>query len=169
MYVRWQRRDERRRTTIRFVYMVPTADEYAVLVESVRVNGEPRQRHVAYLGSYDDDPRDFIPLHWRNGPDLHYRVWWWHRMTTKLDALGNVIPADQRPRIEAALAKKVPKVSAAEITAFDQVYQEKFRAEQGECRGCYLSWPEGTEGVPPRPEFECDGFARVLAAARGEV
>ena len=51
MYVRWQRRDERRRTTIRFVYMVPTADEYAVLVESVRVNGEPRQRHVAYLGS----------------------------------------------------------------------------------------------------------------------
>jgi hypothetical protein len=60
-------------------------------------------------------------------------------MTTKLDALGNVIPADQRPRIEAALAKKVPKVSAAEITAFDLVYQEKFRAEYGECRGCYLS------------------------------
>jgi hypothetical protein len=30
-------------------------------------------------------------------------------MTAKLDALGNVIPADQRPRIEAALAKKVPR------------------------------------------------------------
>ena len=85
-------------------------------------------------------------------------------MTAKLDALGNVIPADQRPRIEAALAKKVPKVSAAEVTAFDLVYQEKFRAEHGECRGCYLSWPEGTEGVPPRPQFEDDGFAGVLAA-----
>ena len=109
MFVQWQRRDERRRTTNRFVYMYPTADEYAVLVESARVNGKPRQRHVAYLGSYHDDPRDFIPLHWRNGPDLHYRVWWWHRMTAKLDALGNVIPADQRPRIEAALAKKVPR------------------------------------------------------------
>jgi hypothetical protein len=45
-------------------------------------------------------------------------------MNAKLDALGNVIPADQRPRIEAALAKKVPKVSAAEITAFNLVYQE---------------------------------------------
>jgi hypothetical protein len=57
-------------------------------------------------------------------------------MTAKLDALGNVIPADQRPRIEAALAKKVPRVTAAGVTAFDLVYQEKFRAEHGECRGC---------------------------------
>jgi hypothetical protein len=90
-------------------------------------------------------------------------------MTTKLDALGNVVPADQRPHIEAALAKKVPKVSAAEVTAFDLVYQEKFRAEHGECGGCYLSWPESTEGVPPRPQFEDDGFTGVLAAARSEV
>jgi hypothetical protein len=58
---------------------------------------------------------------------------------------------------------------AAEITAFDLVYQEKFRAEHGECRGCYLSWPEGTEGVPPRPQFEDDRFAGVLAAVRGQV
>jgi hypothetical protein len=57
-------------------------------------------------------------------------------------------------------------VSAAEVTAFDLVYQEKFH---GECRGCYLSWPEGTEGVPPRPQFEDDGFAGVPAAARGDV
>jgi hypothetical protein len=109
------------------------------------------------------------PLAWRNGTDLHYRAWWWHRMTTKLDAFGNVIPADQRPRIEAALAEKVPKVSAAEVTAFDLVYQEKFRAEYGESRNCYLSWPEGTEGVPPRLQFEDDVFAGILAAARGEV
>ena len=58
-------------------------------------------------------------------------------------------------------------MSAAEITAFDLVYQEKFRAEHGECRGCYLRWPEGTEGVPPRPQFNDDGYAGVLAAARG--
>jgi hypothetical protein len=30
--------------------MVPTADEYAVLVESVRLDGKPRQRQAAYLG-----------------------------------------------------------------------------------------------------------------------
>ena len=46
------------------------------------------------------------------------------------------------------------------------VYQQKFRAENGECRGCSLSWPEGTEGVPPRPQFEDDGFARILEADR---
>jgi hypothetical protein len=82
-------------------------------------------------------------------------------MTTKLDALGNVIPADQRPRIEAALAKKVPKVSAAEITAFDLVYQEKFRAEYGECRNCYLSWPQGrsnSSGRPTSMRFTCVAF-----------
>jgi hypothetical protein len=48
---------------------------YVVLVESVRVNGKPRQRHVAYLGSYHSEPDGILP-HWRNGPDLHYRVWW---------------------------------------------------------------------------------------------
>jgi hypothetical protein len=31
-------------------------------------------------------------------------------MRAKLDALGNRIPAEDRPRIEAALAKKVPPV-----------------------------------------------------------
>jgi hypothetical protein len=90
-------------------------------------------------------------------------------MTTKFDVLGHVIPADQRPRIEAALAKKVPKVSAAEITAFDLVYQEKFRAEHGECSNCYLRWPEGTEGVPPRPQFEDAGRWRSCGGPRRSV
>ena len=67
------------------------------------------------------------------------------------DKLGNRIPPDQRPRIEAVLAKEVPPVTAAEVTAFDLAHQEKIRAEYGECLGCYLSWPKGTEGVPLRP------------------
>ena len=56
----------------------------------------------------------------------------------------------------------IADIAPCEVTAFDPTYQEKFRAEHGECRGCYLSWPEGTEGVPPRPQFEDDGFAGIL-------
>jgi hypothetical protein len=38
-----------------------------------------------------------------------------------------------------------------------------------ECRGCYLRRPEGTGGVPPRPQFEEEEpFANVNAAVRGE-
>jgi hypothetical protein len=61
----------------------------------VRLNGKPRQRHFAYLGSYHDDPRDFIPLHWRNGPDLHYRVWWW-QLRERLDPLAREVQHPDR-------------------------------------------------------------------------
>jgi hypothetical protein len=53
----------------------------------------------------------------------------------------------------------------------DLVYQEKFRAEYGECRNCYLSWllAGRHRGRAAAPTVEDDGFAGVLAAARGEV
>lgn len=119
MYVRWQGRYERRRKERR--YRKPIARWYAILVESVRIDGKPKQRHVAYLGSVHLDQT------------VHYRAWWWHRIGAKLDALGNRIPADDRPRIEAALAKEVPKVSAADVAAYAQQHGS-------------LDWP----GTPPR-------------------
>jgi hypothetical protein len=128
--------------------------------KSPGVDGTPKQRHIAYLGSFDYEQ------------DAHYRAWWWHRMNAKLNALGNRIPADDRPRIEPALVEKVPKVTADEVTAYDLQHQHKRRVELelGECRACYLDWPEGQAGVPPRPEFpevpETERWANVLAAVR---
>jgi hypothetical protein len=128
-----------------------------IAVESVRIDGKPRQRHIAYLGSvYNVDQ------------NANYRAWWWHHMTAKLDALGNRIGAE-RAKIEAQLAKEVPPVTADEVTAFDLAHQQKERDEYGEGPGCYLRWPPGQEGVPPRPPSPPDPprgemFANTVAA-----
>jgi hypothetical protein len=99
MYVRWQYRWERKRKDAFARYWrSPKSDAYAVLVESSRIDGKSRQRHIAYLGS---------ALDLDNQTDL-YRWCWWDEINERLDRLGNVIPAEQRPSIEAALAKKVP-------------------------------------------------------------
>jgi hypothetical protein len=34
---------------------------------------------------------------------------------------------------------------------------------------CWIERCPSTDGVPPRPQFEDDGFVGILAAARGEV
>jgi hypothetical protein len=81
MYVRWQtyrsqalnerqaaRNDERARLK-------------AVLVESVRVHGKPRQRHVAFLGSLTFEPIGFDSSRSRL----------WRNVTTQLERLGNRI------------------------------------------------------------------------------
>jgi hypothetical protein len=73
--------------------MRDTADLYASLVESVRVNGKPRQRHVAYLGSL------------RHESDVHFRAWRWQEMRAKLDALGNRIPG--KPWLRVSYPKNV--------------------------------------------------------------
>jgi hypothetical protein len=95
MYIRWQQRFDRKGKGL---HRPDAAQSYAVLVENTRINGVPRQRHVAYLGSnlYPEDQNHY------------YRYRWWRQMTARLDQLGNMIPAEQRPKIEAALAKRVP-------------------------------------------------------------
>jgi hypothetical protein len=89
MYVRWQH--------------VFNKNTTAILVESTRVNGKPRQRHIAYLGSID-----YWALNGKN--DVQYRAQWWHNISSKLDALGNRVLPENRRKIEAALAKEVPPV-----------------------------------------------------------
>jgi hypothetical protein len=155
MYVRWQLRAERKRKIDRWYRWHEVAWQYASLVESVRIDGKPTQRHVAYLGS--------VHFHARKG--IHYRSWWWHDMSAKLDRLGNRISPDDRRKIEAALAKEVMPVTAKQVTEYDLQQQKKIRAEHGECRGCYLDWPPGQAGVPPRPKFPeaRERFANTIA------
>ena len=59
-------------------------------------------------------------------------------MSAKLDALANRVLPEDRARIEAALAKEVPLVTADEVTAFDLQHQQEWRVERGygECRAC---------------------------------
>jgi hypothetical protein len=69
----------------------------AIVVESVRVDGKPRQRHIASLASIREREMD----------DVRRRCQFWEQVTHKLDRLDNRVSADDRRRIEAALAERV--------------------------------------------------------------
>jgi hypothetical protein len=70
-----------------------------ILAESVRVDGRPTSRHVAYLGSITDSAIEFMAQ----------RCFFWDDVAERLDKLGNRITVEDRRRIEAAVAKKVPR------------------------------------------------------------
>jgi hypothetical protein len=76
----------------------------AVLVESVRVDGKPRQRHIACLGSITDSRIEVV----------HQRRYFWDELCARLDRLGNQMSLDDRRRCEAAIALKVPRLSREE-------------------------------------------------------
>jgi hypothetical protein len=72
----------------------------AVLVETLRTTSGPRQRHVAYLGSFKED----------NLAKDNARAWFWQGARKRLDQLGicGKITRRDREKIEAALAQRVP-------------------------------------------------------------
>jgi hypothetical protein len=78
----------------------------AVLVESVRIDGRPHQRYLAYLGSVQADRRD--------------RPRFWYDLTRKLDKCR--LSREERNRIKSAIAKKIGgKVpTKAELKKFER-------------------------------------------------
>jgi hypothetical protein len=75
------------------------AGDTAILVESVRVDGRPRQRHIACLGSITESPIEVD----------HQRRYFWDAIYDQLDRLRIAI-ADRR-KIEMAIELKVPRLS----------------------------------------------------------
>ena len=112
MYVRWQ--------TYRSQALNPWQRECndrrarlkAVLVENVRVNGKPRQRYVAFLGSLTFEPIGFDSSRSRL----------WRNVTTQLERLGNRISPEDRDRILASIAARVGggPPTAAELEQFER-------------------------------------------------
>jgi hypothetical protein len=108
MFVRWQQyrsqaQDKRRRER-----NDARARLKAVLVESTRINGEPRQKHIAFLGSVSVDGSD--------------RRRFWFDVTTRLNQLNNLVSVEERKCIGAAIAEKVggQLMTVAELKQFDQ-------------------------------------------------
>ena len=106
MFVRWQLyrsqafdSDQRKRND-------KQARLKAVLVESVRIDGKPRQKHIAFLGSTRIDGGD--------------RRRFWYEVTTSLDRLGNRVLPPDRKRIVAAITKRLGEQppTKAEIEQF---------------------------------------------------
>ncbi len=80
---------------------------FAVLIQAVRVNGKPRQRHIATIASIAE-----------SGIEVdHQRRYFWDDVCERLDQLGNRLTVEDRRRVEATIAIKVPRLSREEHDA----------------------------------------------------
>jgi hypothetical protein len=101
MFIRWQSR--KRETYVSF-WSRKGDDWYgdvhwnAVLVESVRVKGKPRQKHIANLCGFTAHQVKNLP---------HHATRAWETALERLNRLGGRVSPDDRRRIEASLAKKI--------------------------------------------------------------
>ena len=102
MYVRWQYR-WRNHTAFG---PRGEADVHwsAILVENERVKGQPKQRHIAYLAGFTESAVKVDPQ----------RCHIWDGVSEALDRLSNRITEAERKKIEAAIAAKVPRPTAAD-------------------------------------------------------
>ena len=137
MFVRWQHRVR--------LYVGPSGVRWkASLIESVRVDGKPRQRHIALLGSFLD----------RSDFGARSRVWFWDNMNVRLNRLGNRVSPQDRKNIEDAIAWKVERPTPEEI----EDHRKRPRlGRQGPCRQRAVSRRD--RAVVSRPGG-CRGFPR---------
>jgi hypothetical protein len=86
----------------------------AILVESARIGGKPRQRHVAYLGNIEETKLG----------DVRSRCRFWESVVTKLDKLNQVTPID-RERIEQAIRQRVRCPTREQYDEYDDFYRAR--------------------------------------------
>jgi hypothetical protein len=85
----------------------------AILVESVRIDGKPRQRYVAFpVASFKPDRLESA------------RFGFWREAGERLDRLGNRISLEDRHKIEAALVARVPRPSPEEQQRRDREVEQ---------------------------------------------
>jgi hypothetical protein len=101
MYLRWQ---SRKRERPQFGWQGQDTRWSAVIVETARIGGKPKQRHVAYLVGFTESAIKIDAQ----------RCHLWDHISARLDQLGNQITPDDREKIEAAIAKKVRRPTVAE-------------------------------------------------------
>ena len=94
MFIRWIERPSK----------TPGYDETAlslILAETKRIDGKPRQQHIAYLGGITDEQI----------ANLVSRCYFWDSVNAAFDRLGNQVTADDRQRFEKVIAARVPRPS----------------------------------------------------------
>lgn len=98
----------------------------AVLVESVRIDGKPRQKYVAFLASYDPKHLEWDWL------EKTVRSGFWRRSRRRLDQLGNRITPEQRAKIEAELMRRVVPTTPEENAELDARFKAFWGVERHE-------------------------------------
>jgi hypothetical protein len=119
MYIRWKR--QRRRDVKRYDQGpgMRTEEQWllsAWLVEAQRVDGAPRQRTIAYLGSIREGRLTAA------GP----ASWFWSSVERKLDALN--LSDHQRAALEARLTDKVPRPSDEAVAEWGAALDARINA-----------------------------------------
>jgi hypothetical protein len=112
MFVRWKRR-ERTTASRRARRKDPSGRTgrfllSAVLVQSERRDGKPRQKVVAYLGCISED---------RVG-DMFPRKHFWDKVGRRLDTLR--LEPEIRREVEAALLTRVAQLTAEEMACYER-------------------------------------------------
>lgn len=108
MLIRWQKHKSGGRR-----YSRETTRVRAILVGSVRVDGKSRQRHIAYIGSFVAETLD-----------VEARRDFWKAANERLSIHVN---DDDRGKIEAALARRVPPPTAAEEAEWQRQADESLQ------------------------------------------
>jgi len=109
MFVKWQRRlrDGEWRLS-------------ASLVESRRIDGEPRQHTIAYLGTIADGDTHHTgarDLFWHGGSEPS-RGRWIDGVESRLRSIAGDLTDAERQQIEAKIQERVPKPTPAEIAEY---------------------------------------------------
>lgn len=97
MYVRWKRKPRSRRRRLTGEYSLA-----AVLVESHRVDGRPRQRIIKHLGSINE----------RGIQHYYVKLDFWQSVDARLTALA--LDANLRAQLEEQIVQRVPRPGARE-------------------------------------------------------
>jgi hypothetical protein len=98
----------------------PDVSWRAVLVESYRQDGKPRSRHVAYLIGFTETQ---VAAYGKDGPGWFGN--WWKQIEEKLDRLASRITPEERTRIEAGIATKLPRPTAEQIAVYEEAWKGK--------------------------------------------
>jgi hypothetical protein len=115
MFVRWQCYKPTRLNSVKELHGWGGQHWHAILVKAVRVDGKPRQQHIAYLGGITEGRIK------QQKPVVFQKFW--KKVFERLDTLGNRIPPEDRAKIIATIAKKIPIQTMEEIRQMEKEEQ----------------------------------------------
>ena len=119
MYVRWKPRRRKAGYNRGCLFLT------AVLLESRRVDGQPRQKYIAGLGTLRVqhqhlpkwDSQDLVEVH-GGFTSIGDVIWFWHDLTECLDGLE--LSPKQRQVIESQVGSRIPKPTDAQHLAYGE-------------------------------------------------
>jgi hypothetical protein len=116
MFIRWQKRT---RSIYRPVFGSGSDDINwtAVLLKAVRIDGKPWQRYIGCIAGIHQSALDL--------PNAHQRCWFWDKAMERLHRLSNEVDEEDRGRIIATIAEKVPMSSREEYEACHRSVRER--------------------------------------------